>query len=144
MKTITITLIIILLFSCRTYKEKVQQESRSTTLTEESKTVQHRYQWLQQDSQNRQWYFWTDSTFTYHPDSGLRATSGFILVTETASGSSSVESNAYLSEDHSTKEETYESLTTSKALHRGSSYFFIGGGILFVLLIVYLYVKFFK
>ncbi|WP_437918769.1 hypothetical protein [Sphingobacterium sp. LRF_L2] len=141
MKTITITLIILLLLSCRTYKEKVQQESRSNALTEESKTVQHTYQWMQKDSLNRRWFFWTDTSFTYHPDSGLRAASGHLWMEESVTRSSDLQETVAESEKLLKQEEDYESFLSSKTVRIRSWYLYIGIGLLLIVICTMLWRK---
>ncbi|WP_437917993.1 hypothetical protein [Sphingobacterium sp. LRF_L2] len=114
MKTITITLIIILLSSCRTYKEKVQQESGSYGLTEESKSHQYFYQWEEKDSLDRYLYFWTDTSFTYHADSGLRANSGYLWIREKGARASAVELEILDSTNDLKIENTYKTVASRK------------------------------
>lgn len=64
----TVLCAMMLLVSCKMFKE--------TTNSEKHLATQYALFTLGSDSAFRTWYFDTDSTFRYHPDSGLLAYSG--------------------------------------------------------------------
>lgn len=64
-------LILLLVSSCHTVRKKIERDEQS------------RFQYAQtafiSDSAVRYWYFYSDSAFSYHPDSGLHTPSGRLL-----------------------------------------------------------------
>jgi len=68
--------------SCKLYqsREKESQWSKSDML-QHQKQVDLQYR-LQHDSQSRYWLFWSDSSFRFHPDSGLTGQRGRLFMQE--------------------------------------------------------------
>lgn len=66
----------ITLFSCRTIKQKSEQVAyrKEQTLSNWRMQQEERFHYI--DSSGHYWYFRTDTTFYYHPDSGLQARRG--------------------------------------------------------------------
>lgn len=78
----TTLLVIAVCFSCRSYKEKTGQEYSGQMLSQKQEEVWYRYKHDRIDSLRRGWLFWSDTAFSYHPDSGLRASTGYIFMGE--------------------------------------------------------------
>jgi len=90
-----------LLYSCKLY-----QSERKEALREEQTQSNYKQQldiWYsgQRDSQSRYWYFWTDSSFRFHPDSGLVGRNGQLAMLESnAITSESMEISTNSSNSH--------------------------------------------
>lgn len=82
-----------LLGSCKIYERKHREEKQRTAMEWQKWEQAQRFYTLQQDSLSRFWYFWTDSAFRFHADSGLLAGSGNLLLKESRSNSSTHEQN---------------------------------------------------
>ena len=70
----------ILLTSCKLYRETKEHEQKATRNIERYKERSILFQQTQRDSLRMFWHFWTDSLFSFHPDSGLQAQGGQIYV----------------------------------------------------------------
>lgn len=86
MKYIGSLVIIIGLISCRSYREKMRLENNQISLSETSKGMRYGFEMLERDSQNRMWYFATDSVISFHPDYGLFSQGGRLQITESRIG----------------------------------------------------------
>lgn len=73
---------ILLLASCHTYQEKYRRERSRYIALDSSYDFRYGYQSNQRDTFGRRWYFYTDSSFRYHADSGLHARSGWLRLYE--------------------------------------------------------------
>lgn len=73
---------LMLIFSCRTVKEKNEQFNYQREQTYTNWQRQQAQGFQISDSTGRYWSFRTDSAFYYHPDSGLRALSGALVLWE--------------------------------------------------------------
>ncbi|NGM63409.1 hypothetical protein G5B30_15975 [Sphingobacterium sp. SGG-5] len=71
----------ILLCSCRSVKQRSNSILHHDKATYQNKTSAQQWFW-QQDSTSRYWSFRTDTTFYFHPDSGLYASGGTLLLRE--------------------------------------------------------------
>ncbi|ULT23568.1 hypothetical protein KUH03_31020 [Sphingobacterium sp. E70] len=75
------------LISCKIYGNKKRDKQQEKEV-EWQHLEQHQRQYrFQQDTLSRLWYFWTDSAFRFHADSGLFAQSGSVLWQETGGSS---------------------------------------------------------
>jgi len=74
------------LISCRSYREKTRQENSWVNLAEGSRGIRYGFHLAEKDSQNRTWYFVTDSVLSFHPDHGLWSSGGFLQVNESRIG----------------------------------------------------------
>lgn len=86
MKHILISFMLIGLISCRSYREKTRQENSWVNLAESSRSMRYGFQYLEKDSQNRTWYFVTDSILSFHPDYGLFSNGGQLHIRESRTG----------------------------------------------------------
>ncbi|WP_454879789.1 hypothetical protein [Sphingobacterium detergens] len=68
--------------SCKLYQQKNKEELQSSGMFVQKKELAQGWYSLQRDSFSRSWYFWTDSSFRFHPDSGLAGGAGALLVKE--------------------------------------------------------------
>lgn len=70
------------LFSCKLYQSRMKEDQRREQMQSHYKhQVDVVYRELK-DSQSRHWLFWTDSSFRFHPDSGLVGQSGQLAMLE--------------------------------------------------------------
>lgn len=76
------TTIALLLASCHTYNEKFRRGGYHYTSLDSSRDFRYGYQINHTDTFGRRWYFYTDSSFHYHADSGLHARSGWLSLYE--------------------------------------------------------------
>ncbi len=67
------------LTSCKIYENKQRDKQEEAELEWQNLEQRQRLYTFRQDTLSRSWYFWTDSTFRFHPDSGLFAQSGRLL-----------------------------------------------------------------
>lgn len=65
--------------SCSTLKERSASHQRYITAGQAGSTLYQSHY----DSAGRHWYFWSDSLFYYHPDSGLYAYRGALTARDT-------------------------------------------------------------
>jgi len=73
---------LLLLGSCKLYQQKNREESLSSASEWQRDELVRQWQRSQQDSLSRYWLFWSDSSFRFHPDSGLLGHSGKLLLLE--------------------------------------------------------------
>lgn len=71
--------IIVVVISCSVFQGKKQLEEKSTKIYRQYEQQNLQFHQKQQDSLSSYWYFSTDSTFSFHPDSGLWARGGKIF-----------------------------------------------------------------
>lgn len=69
-------IILMCLSSCKLYQQKDKAELQSSRSGWQWNEFAQRWYILQRDSLSRSWYFWSDSSFRFHPDSGLAAEAG--------------------------------------------------------------------
>jgi len=72
---LSIHVVLLTMTSCKIYENK-QEEAELEWQNLEQRQQLYTFR---QDTISRSWYFWTDSTFRFHPDSGLFAQSGRLL-----------------------------------------------------------------
>jgi len=85
---LSIYIVLLTMTSCKIYENRKRDKQEKAEL--EWQSLEQR-QWLytfRQDTLSRRWYFWTDSTFRFHPDSGLFAQSGSLLGQESTGSKS--------------------------------------------------------
>ncbi|WP_313188017.1 hypothetical protein [Sphingobacterium siyangense] len=70
---------IFVVISCSVLQGKKQLEEKSTKIYSQYEQQNLQFHQKQQDRLSSYWYFSTDSTFWFHPDSGLWAKSGKIF-----------------------------------------------------------------
>lgn len=114
---------------CRTHKEGSYAQNRQEVLLNGQSFVQ----WHHSDSTTRYWYYQNDSSFYFHPDSGLFGTSGWLAVRESQFRSQHVESrkdtSTYLLEEHAVGSYKKESESGPSSLW----WYVLGVGIIFTL-----------
>lgn len=68
--------------SCKLYQSRKKEDRREEQIRSNyNQQVDFLYSRLK-DSQSRYWLFWTDSNFSFHPDSGLIGQSGQLAMLE--------------------------------------------------------------
>ncbi|MDR6734491.1 hypothetical protein [Sphingobacterium sp. 2149] len=71
-----------LLYSCKLYQSELKEAQREEqTQSNYKQQLDIWYRGLS-DSQSRYWLFWTDSSFRFHPDSGLIGQKGQLAMLE--------------------------------------------------------------
>lgn len=99
-----------LLYSCKLYQsERKEAQWQEQTQSNYKQQLDIWYSGLS-DSQSRYWLFWTDSSFRFHPDSGLFGRNGQLAM---------LESNVITSE--SMEISTNSSNSHTQRLHEASS-----------------------
>lgn len=71
-----------LLISCKLYENRKHDKQEETARAWQHLELRQRLYRFRQDTLSRIWYFWTDSAFRFHADSGLFAQSGTVIVQE--------------------------------------------------------------
>ncbi|WP_286776756.1 hypothetical protein [Sphingobacterium sp. UBA2074] len=69
-----------ILGSCTIFKHRTEENQYTSAKHHQEKEVDFSYR--KNDSLSRFWYFWTDSAFRFHPDSGFMGRSGGLIVRE--------------------------------------------------------------
>ncbi|WP_153846068.1 hypothetical protein [Sphingobacterium paramultivorum] len=69
-----------ILGSCTIFKHRTEENQYTSAKHHKEKEVNFSYR--KNDSLSRLWYFWTDSAFRFHPDSGIMGRSGGMIVRE--------------------------------------------------------------
>lgn len=103
------------LLSCNLYRQRQTSLKSNEIIREE--TIQYRQNNYHSklDSSRRQWTFWTDGWMYYHPDSGLRAQSGLLSLSEliyTEEQDKKVQENVHQKKEADTQVRQAEKLTT--------------------------------
>lgn len=70
------------LSSCKLYQQKDKAELQSSRSEWQWNEFAQQWYMLQRDSLSRSWYFSSDSSFRFHPDSGLAAEAGALWIQE--------------------------------------------------------------
>lgn len=86
MKYSLILILITSLVACRSYRKKNRQESSTVRFSEASSGIRYGFRLIEKDSQNRTWYFATDSLLSFHPDYGLFSKGGYLHIRESRTG----------------------------------------------------------
>lgn len=68
------------LLACRSTKERMWETYRQDAISDVVSYIYSRQQQRTLDSTRQLWSFYSDSAFTFHPDSGLQALSGYLLL----------------------------------------------------------------
>ena len=91
--------------SCKLYqsRDKESQWSKSDMLLHQ-KLVDLQYS-LQHDSQSRYWLFWSDSSFRFHPETGLVGQQGQLVMLESKVNTGVKNGLSSMSSDRSTQTE---------------------------------------
>jgi hypothetical protein len=128
--------------ACRSAKEINRVQSDHTTYTTEfDRVVQYQYMGFQ-DSSFKYWYFKTDTIFTYHPDSGLMALEGTLIIHEN-------ESRNQILLDYAGKEQVSETLDKESYLQvisllKSNKWKWVGGIVFLIGLTLWIGIKIYK
>jgi len=76
---LSIYIVLLTMTSCKIYENRKRDKQEEAELEWQSLEQRQQLYTFRQDTLSRSWYFWTDSTFRFHPDSGLFAQSGRLL-----------------------------------------------------------------
>lgn len=121
------------LISCKIYENKKRDKQQETEV-EWQHLEQHQRQYrFQQDTLSRLWYFWTDSAFRFHADSGLFAQSGSVLVQESGGSSSKEMQDVDIKNDQGKQKDNKQERSINKML--SDTYFWLVGFALVLLLL---------
>ncbi|WP_286775274.1 MULTISPECIES: hypothetical protein [Sphingobacterium] len=69
-----------ILSSCTIFKHRTEENQHTSVKQNREQALDFSYR--KKDSLSRTWYFWTDSAFRFHPDSGFMARSGGLIAKE--------------------------------------------------------------
>lgn len=129
---ITITLALLLGYSCRTVKERSETQQRYEATEQRQFTVQ----WNHYDSTGLYWHFQSDSLFYYHPDRGLYGWGGRLTVEEEL-----VQRNLWQSHNDSVgyrlEQRSVESYTSEPSSYRSIWKYAVAIGLIFILVGLY-------
>ncbi|WP_433902820.1 hypothetical protein [Sphingobacterium puteale] len=78
-KILCVSIGLLILISCKLYEHKKRDKREEVEIDWQHTELRQRLYTFRQDTLSRRWYFWTDSAFRFHPDSGLLAQSGILL-----------------------------------------------------------------
>ncbi|MDF2474892.1 MAG: hypothetical protein K0S24_375 [Sphingobacterium sp.] len=76
------TIVLMCLSSCKLYQQKDKEELQSSRSEWQWNEFAQQWYMLQGNSLSRSWYFSSDSSFRFHPDSGLAAEAGALWIQE--------------------------------------------------------------
>lgn len=116
--TLFISIIIITLISCRSYREKTRLENSRSMISEGGRSIRYGFQFTEKDSQNRTWYFSTDSILSFHPDYGLLSAGGNLSVSERRVGLHHMQVDIDSLEEQRNAETTYAREDHSQTRYR--------------------------
>lgn len=85
-RDILIWCLVALVLSCRSYRERTNQEATRMRLTETNNGIRYGFQLLGKDSLDRSWSFVTDSLLYFHPQYGLISNGGHLHFLESQLG----------------------------------------------------------
>jgi len=74
--------------SCKIYENKQRHKQEEAELEWQNLEQRQRLYTFRQDTLSSSWYFWTDTVFRFHADSGLFAQSGRLLGHESTGSTS--------------------------------------------------------
>lgn len=77
-------LLLLSLTSCRLFQHRSQEGQEAASSFSQYRQQRNLLYSTQWDSLSRYWYFWTDSSFRFHPDSGLYGKAGVLLLQESS------------------------------------------------------------
>ncbi|WP_333625508.1 hypothetical protein [Sphingobacterium siyangense] len=69
-----------ILSSCTIFKHRTEENQHTSVKQSREQALDFNYR--KKDSLSRIWYFWTDSAFRFHPDSGFMGRSGGLITSE--------------------------------------------------------------
>ncbi|WP_139351129.1 hypothetical protein [Sphingobacterium sp. CZ-UAM] len=75
----SIHIVLLTISSCKIYENKKRDRQKVAELQWQNLEQRQRLYTFRQDTLSRSWYFWTDTVFRFHADSGLFAQSGRLL-----------------------------------------------------------------
>lgn len=87
------TIMLMCLSSCKLYQQKDKDELQSSHSEWQWNDFAQQWYTLQRDSLSRSWYFSSDSSFRFHPDSGLIAGAGALWIQESKTGTNTQHQN---------------------------------------------------
>lgn len=128
--------------SCGLYRQKKSDKLQSSTKDWQNTVLTQHWYSLQRDSLSRSWYFWTDSSFRFHPDSGFNAFGGLLFVQESKT-SNDLKNAASVEVSHRETQTTQKSITEKRKTITAMDLWIIIS-ITIALLLIWKFRKFFK
>jgi len=121
------------LISCKIYENRKHDKREETARAWQHLELRQRLYTFRQDTLSRLWYFWTDSAFRFHADSGLFAQSGSVLWQETGGSSSKEMQDVDIKNDQGKQKDNKQERSSNKML--SATYFWLVGFALVLLLL---------
>lgn len=121
------------LISCKIYENRKHDKREETVRAWQHLELRQRRYTFQQDTLSRLWYFWTDSAFRFHADSGLFAQSGSVLWQETGGSSSKEMHDVDIKNELRKQKDNKQERSSNKML--SATYFWLAGFALVLLLL---------
>lgn len=84
----SIPIVLLTMTSCKIYENKQRHKQEEAESEWQNLEQRQRLYTFRQDTLSRSWYFWTDTAFRFHADSGLFAQSGRLLGHESTGSTS--------------------------------------------------------
>jgi len=121
------------LVSCKLYENRKHDKREETARAWQHLELRQRRYTFRQDTLSRLWYFWTDSAFRFHADSGLSAQSGSVLWQETDGSSSKEMQDVDIKNEQGKQKDNKQERSINKML--SATYFWLVGFALVLLLL---------
>ncbi|WP_343561594.1 hypothetical protein [Sphingobacterium sp.] len=130
----SIHIVLLTMSSCKIYENKQRDRQKVAELQWQNLEQRQRLYTFRQDTLSRSWYFWTDTAFRFHADSGLFAQSGRLLGHQ-STGSTSKHMQDLTRKNGQGREKETERELRSKKQPFAAKFWLVG--IVLVLLIVW-------
>ena len=79
---LSIYIVLLTMTSCKLYENKQRHKQEEAELEWQNLEQRQRLYTFRQDTLSRSWYFWTDTVFRFHADSGLTGQRGRLFMQE--------------------------------------------------------------
>ena len=123
-----------ILGSCTIFKHRTE-ENRHTSV-KQSREQALDFSYRKKDSLSRIWYFWTDSAFRFHPDSGFMGRSGGLIARESMISTVGENRSAHTVRNDDIVSGSERKIKTTRLVPFGGV---IGIGFVLVLVILFIY-----
>ncbi|WP_146190976.1 MULTISPECIES: hypothetical protein [Sphingobacterium] len=81
-KILCVSIGLLILISCKLYEHKKRDKREEVEIDWQHTELRQRLYTFRQDTLSRRWYFWTDSSYRFHPDSGFIGQQGKLVMLE--------------------------------------------------------------
>ncbi|WP_147420375.1 hypothetical protein [Sphingobacterium detergens] len=121
------------LASCKIYENKKRDKREEFEMDWQHSEQRQRLYTFRQDTLSRLWYFWTDSAFRFHADSGLFAKAGNLIAQESGRSRSKHMQDLAEKNEHGKQKDNKQERSINKML--SATYFWFVGFALVLLLL---------